>query len=208
MLRALQIHLNEIIKKSTDENMKLHEGKFEPLSYRSKHSNLELPFENEYAVYSTPNGFELEPTKRARDLGVIMTDDCRWTTHIAETTEKGKKMSSWVLGAFRTRDSTTMKTLYTNMVRSKLEFCCPLWDPVRVQDIQKLEGIQRTFTSKISGCQHLDYYARLKRLQILSLQRRRERYTIIHTWKMLHGMVPNNIDLKFYDSGRNGIEIL
>ena len=205
-VKSLQIHLNQIVHNSINENMTLHEGKFQLLSYRNKHQNQDLPFANEYLTYSTPNGIELKPEKQVRDLGIIMTDDARWSSHIAEMSENAKRMASWVLGAFSSRDKTTMMTLYTTMVRSKMEFCCPLWDPVNIHDIEKLESIQKTFTQKISGCQNLDYYARLKHLNLLSLQRRRERYTLIHTWKILHGNVPNP-GLEFYDSGRTGIKI-
>ena len=49
---------------------------------------------------------------------------------------------------------------------------------------------------------NLDYWERLKELKLLSLQRRRERYTIIHTWKILNYKAPNNIGMKFYPSAR------
>ena len=51
-------------------------------------------------------------------------------------------MASWVLSAFRDRSTLLMLTLYKSMVRSRLEYCCPLWNPVKiVRDIQKLENI-------------------------------------------------------------------
>ena len=34
--------------------------------------------------------------------------------------------SSWILSAFKTRDRTTMLTFYKSLVRSRLEYCCPL----------------------------------------------------------------------------------
>ena len=50
-----------------------------------------------------------------------------------------------------------------------------------------------------------DYWERLKKLKILSLQRRRERYSIIHVWKMLNDKAPNNIRMVFYSTPRLGI---
>ena len=67
-----------------------------------------------------------------------------------------------------------------------------------------LEGVQRTFTSKIWGFQHLDYWQRLKALDIMSLQRRRERYIIIHMWKILNGACPNDVGIRFCAPSRLG----
>ena len=68
----------------------------------------------------------------------------------------------------------------------------------------KLESTQRTFTRYISGCQGLSYWDRLKKLGLMSLQRRRERYVILHLWKIWQVAVPNDLDIQFYDHTRLG----
>ena len=97
-----------------------------------------------------------------------------------------------------------MTTLYKSLVRSLLEYCFPLWNPSRVVDIQLIEGVQRTFTSRVGGLQDLNYWERLKELRLMSLQRRRERYIILMMWKILHNLVPNCCDIKFKMTARNG----
>jgi hypothetical protein len=84
-----------------------------------------------------------------------------------------------------------MLILFKAMIIPILEYCCQLWDPWRVGERQELEGVQRTFTSRIKSVQHLDYWGRLKALDLYSLERRRERYIIIYVWKILRGLVPN-----------------
>ena len=94
-------------------------------------------------------------------------------------------MASLVLRTFISRDVTTMMLLYKSYVQSHLEYCCPLWSPHMQCEIIKLEAVQRSFTAKIQGLGNLNYWERLRRLSMYSLQRRRERYTIILVWKIL-----------------------
>ena len=97
-----------------------------------------------------------------------------------------------------------MITLYKSLVRSLLEYCCPLWDPTKFTEIQMLEGVQRTFTSRIGGLNDMNYWERLAHLNLMSLQRRRERYTILMMWKILHKVVPNLCKIKFIETLGHG----
>ena len=84
-----------------------------------------------------------------------------------------------------------MLTLLKSLVIPLLEYSCQLWNPWKAKEIQAIEAIQRTFTYKITGIQHLNYWERLHKLKFYSLQRRRERYIIIYIWKITRHMVPN-----------------
>ena len=94
--------------------------------------------------------------------------------------------------------------LYKSIVRSWIEYSCPVWNPSSMQDIKKMESTQRAFTRYINRCQGLSYWDRLKKLGLMSLQRRRERYVILHTWKIWQGAVPNDLDIQFYYHTRLG----
>ena len=97
---------------------------------------------------------------------------------------EARQIAGWVLGAFRDRSTITMMTLFKSLVRSKIEYCCPLWNPAKITDIQSIENVQKEFTRKIAGLSQLDYWERLKKLRLLSLQRRRERYTYYYYIKI------------------------
>ena len=101
-----------------------------------------------------------------------------------------------------------MLQLYKSLIRSRVEYSCPLWDPFKVGDIQTIESVQREFIRRISGMAYLTYWERLKQLNLHSLQRRRERYTVIHVWKIVNGICPNDIDMEFKDNPRLGIKVV
>ena len=99
-----------------------------------------------------------------------------------------------------------MMTLYKSLVRPLLEYYCPLWNPGKVIEIQNLENIQRSFTSKISGLENLSYWDQLKKLNLMSLQRRRERFCIIYMWKILNCHAPNDISVSWHMNARLGFK--
>ena len=98
-------------------------------------------------------------------------------------------------------------TLYKTYVRSQLEYCSLLWHPQSIEDIGTIEGVQRTFTSKIFGISHMNYWERLESLNLMSLQRRRERFIIIMMWKLLNGFAPNDIQIESHHSERLGLQV-
>lgn len=202
----LQEDLNAVIKWSKENNMKLHEDKFEYLSHRCRPTLLEeLPFYSEHFQYETASGITLYPSDQVKDLGIIVSSDLSWDIQINTMIQKAKAMTAWVFNIFKSRNTTTMMTLYKSMIRSIVDYCCPLWHPTKIGMTKKIEALQRTFTARINVCQDKDYWERLSLLNLMSLQRRRERYIIITIWKVLNGYHPNNMNIKFIDSKRNGI---
>ena len=204
----VQDDLNHVIDWSSFNNMLLHEKKFELLCHtvdRPGSFLRELPHIAELYQYSTSGG-TITQKSLVRDLGIHLHESLRWTPHINIIADNARKMASWVLSVFKDRSRDIMITLYTSMVRSRLEYCCPLWDPSSIEDIRTLETVQRSFTSKITTVKHLDYWARIKRLNLQSLQRRRERYSIMHMWKLLNHISPNDLNIQFTTSDRLGIK--
>ena len=204
----LQADLNNVVQWSSHNNMDLHEKKFEYLSFRNPNNakiSEALPFQ--CTIYTTPSGIEIERKDLVRDLGIYLSDNYSWSPHINKMVDAARKVASWVFGVFKNRSISVMLPLYKSLVRSKLEYCCPLWNPSLVKDIQAIEDVQRFFTNRISGVSHLCYWERLAFLNLSSLQRRRERYIIIHTWKTIKGSVPNDLEMKFSVSKRYGIQV-
>ena len=133
-----------------------------------------------------------------------MTPDLSWSIHIGAISSKARQMAAWVLSVFHTRDTDPMLTLYKSNVRCHVEYCSPLWNPTKIQDIQELESVQRYFTKRIAGHYNEHYWDRLKSLSLMSLQRRRERYILIHMWKIRNGATSNDIEVCFTPEDRLG----
>ena len=203
---VLQNDLNSVIKWSERNNMALHKDKFEYMCHRHNRRSalVELPFVSELYQYSVSKDKSLAPVGQLRDLGVLVSNDLSWQPHIKTIANKARQKAAWVFSVFQTRSTVIMLTLYKSMVRSLLEYCCPLWHPSKICDIQELESVQKAFTARITGMRDLHYWDRLQRLSLMSLQRRRERFILLHMWKILHHHTSNDINVQFVSRPRFG----
>lgn len=184
----LQKDLDAIYNWSSTNNMKFNSKKFECVKY-APIRDLKTS-----TTYKSDDGSPIMEVTHVRDLGVTLSCDGTFRKHILNITEAAKSQCGWILRTFLARDKNTMMTLWKSLVRSKLEYCCQLWNPLKKGDIQALEQVQRNFFRKISGVQSLTYWEQLKALSEYSLERRRERYLILYAWRIIEGQVPNVCD--------------
>ena len=207
--QLLQKDLFNISSWSISNNMKLHDDKFVYMNFNirpNKFPLANLPFYSSYFQYKTSTGNILEQSDTVTDLGVILSDNLSWTPHISAITRKAKQQAGWALSVFKDRSPLVMKTLYKSVIRPHLEYGCALWCGLSMQNLRDLEAIQRSFTNKTVCPPHIqNYWDRLQYLQLMSLQRRRERYVILYMWKILNGKTSNDLNICFYDNPRRGI---
>ena len=76
-------------------------------------------------------------------------------------------------------------TAFQYYVIPVLMYCSPVWNSLLQRDIDVIERVQRRFTKRISGLQHLPYEERLRKLNALSLQKLRTFANIITIHKSL-----------------------
>ena len=136
----LQKDLNTVVKWATENNMVLHDSKFEYLAYRTASSKLleELPFTAQWVHYNTPSGQDLAPASSVKDICVHLSPDMKWSLQATIAAQNANKMADWVLSVFSDRSKDELLTLYKSIVRSRLEYSCPVWNPSSMQDINKL----------------------------------------------------------------------
>ena len=208
----LQNELNNLNKWTKLNNMRLNNYKFEYISYKldlnTKTQLLlkELPFYDEYRTYFSSETNVISYSSVIRDLGIYIDSELNWDQHRITICKKAKKLSGWIFNTFFTRDKYTMRILFISLIRPILEYGCEIWSPYKIKDILMIEHIQRNFTSRITGISDLTYPERIKTLNLLSLQRRREKLTILHTWKIKNNVYPNSTDLKFKSDRRTGAD--
>ena len=99
----LQSDLNEVIKWSASNNMALNEDKFQFMSFSANNDKYfpVLPFTNQILEYETPQGFSILPENPVKDLGVLISSDFSWSSHIDEITSKASKKAGWVLNTLK-----------------------------------------------------------------------------------------------------------
>ena len=102
-----------------------------------------------------------------------------------------KNIAAWILRTFESRGKEVMLTAWKTLALPIHDYCSQLWNPYKAGEINKFEQVQRSFLQKISDDTGGDYWERLKKLKMLSLQRRRERYIILYIHKILSNRVPN-----------------
>ena len=180
----LQTDLFQIYQWSIDNNMEFNSLKFELLRYGK---NKELKEETSYV---SPEWNVIEEKDQVKDLGITMSSDATFKAHINNIIESAKRTSAWIMRTFKARDKLTMMTLYKSLVRPILEYASVLWNPTAKGDIQRIEEIQRSYIRKIRGVSR-NYHEALRELNLYSLQRRRERYSILQVWKMIEGHTTN-----------------
>ena len=139
-----------------------------------------------------------------RNLGITISSDLSWSNHISNIVKRARSLTSWVLNVFRTREKSVMLTLYKSLIRSILEFSCPLWHPVKIREIHMLEGVQRTFTHMIAGSKDSNYWNGSKRCSCCLYSVGENVISYSSYGKSLHNVTLNDVGMTFLTSTRNG----
>ena len=95
---------------------------------------------SENNIYLTPDFNIVEQSANVKDLGIYMSDDCSFSSHIFHASNIGKRLSGWILRAFTYRDPSPMLLLFKSIVLPRIEYGSQLWRPHLRKDILALEN--------------------------------------------------------------------
>ena len=136
---------------------------------------------------SSGESFKLTHTIEERDLGVILTPDFKFSTQVSRAASKSISILSMLKHTFLSRDVETWATLYRTYIRPHLEFAVSAWSPFLRRDILALEKVQRRVTRLPKPLKGVDYRTRLERMNLTSLELRRQRGDLIKMFKIVRG---------------------
>ena len=75
-----------------------------------------------------------------------------------------------------------------SLVRPRLEHCVQAWSPNLRKDIDNIDKVQRRATKLIEVYPNFSYEKRLRKTELISLEKRRVPGDFIQTFKMIKGV--------------------
>ena len=139
---------------------------------------------HDYSIY----GVSLLGKNEAKDLGVIVDTELRFTSQVDHILKNGNRALGMILRTFSIRDPKHLVNLYKAYVLPILEYCSPLWNPHLLNEIDAIESVQRRFTRSFPALRNLSYPERLKTLGLDTLEYRRMKSSLA----LIYQSVNNN----------------
>lgn len=139
----LQSNLDTLYTWEKRNKMKFNGTKFQLLRY-GPNENIKKD-----TLYFTSNMEEvINQFSSLRDLGIIMSDDAKFSAHIDKVTTKVRQKVGWVLRTFYTRRTDVLKQLWKTLIQCHIDYCSQLYMPSQSNKMQSLENYFMTFHKK------------------------------------------------------------
>ena len=122
------------------------------------------------------------PCKSVKYLGVTISSNLTWSEHIKSTRKKAKQRLGFIHRYLSQSPPNVRHQIYHATVLPKLEYCCAVWDPHYVSDIDALENVQKFAGRVITRQWHSDYHTLCSTLnwQPLSIRRKLQKLKVCY----------------------------
>ena len=97
------------------------------------------------------NNSPLNTVDVCRDLGVQVDSRLTFNQHIDSIVSRAHLRANQILRCFASKHPETLFKAFATYVRPLLEYASPVWSPVTVGNINKIESVQRRFTKRLNG---------------------------------------------------------
>ena len=176
--QAIQDDLNAVTQWCNKWRLRLNAQKCFFLHYRPQKCNNPFP---EYFI----DGVNLPRKERARDLGIIISDNLKFHDQVANACKKATKEINIVRRSFVSRNPNFLSNMFKIYVRPHLEYCGQVWNPVYSGDALALEKVQNRFTRMLPYGYIMPPEERNRVLGITDHRTRRLRGDLIYMYKLL-----------------------
>ena len=185
----LQEKLEDVYRWEEVNNMKYNGRKFMNLRIGPKNGSSII---DNTLIFTPGYSAPISQVEVAKDLGMMVDANLDFKVQKERAINKADNKVSWIMRTFVTRDCTTMRMLWKSLVQSHQDYGCLVWSPTYTKcELEAQEGPLRRFTERIEGMYGLNYWQRLEKVKLSSINRRVERFRIFYTWKSLNGKVPS-----------------
>ena len=122
------------------------------------------------------NNIELLYTDKECDLGVTLSHNFKWNSHISSILSKAtQKLGLLKRVCSFTKNQNNRKILYLAIVRSQFEHCSCIWRPTTKSNLYKIEALQKRAIKWIFNQDYCCYSSeaylnKLKQLKILPFE--------------------------------------
>ena len=127
------------------------------------------------------NDVPLKHVSSYKYLGVLITSDSMWSSHISKICNKTRRLMGLIYRKFyKYSSSETLLKLYTSFIRPHLEYACIAWDPYLKKDITAPENVQKFALKMCTKSWDQDYQTLLTITNLPSLKSRRYQAKLCH----------------------------
>ena len=131
------------------------------------------------------NGILIDNVEKAKDLGILITNDLNFKSHISNIVAQSLQRSSFIFRGFTSRDPMLLRKAFITYIRPLVEYNSIIWNPCSVFLIDNIESVQRSFTKRISSLSNLSYIERLQKLNLEPLELRRLKFDLTNYFKII-----------------------
>ena len=180
---TLQSDMTFLAKWENDWGMKFHPDKCETIVITRKRNP------NRQIYYLS--GHPLKHTDEAKYLGVNISSNLDWSSHIKKTILKSNRTLGFVKRNLKSAPESIRGIAYKSLVRPQLEYCASVWDPHQHNLIQQLEMVQRRAARFTLRRYHRtsSVGAMLEQLGWETLAQRRAKFRLTMMYKGINNLV-------------------
>lgn len=194
--KLLQDDFNNLLSWCINNDLQVNFSKCNTLSFCRKRSLLEYNY--------VLGCYNIAKVNKFCDLGVIFDSKLTFTDHIDSITSRASSRLGMIKRWTKEfHDPYVAKCLFVSLVRSILEYACPIWNPSYACHVNKIESVQRQFLlfalSTLNWENRLvlpKYEHRLLLIDLNTLSDRRTILSLTFLTKILNGQVDCNFLLE------------